>query len=75
MRAVKSFAIWPGRCVAETDLYDLRWMASHQGTGKKVVVFCDDDEAFSFGQTPDSFVVVAREFDIAHMKTARKAGH
>ena len=50
-------------------------MASHQGTGKKVVVFCDDDEAFSFGQTPDSFVVVAREFDIAHMKTARKAGH
>ena len=49
----------PGRRVAKTDLHDLGRMAAHQSTGKKVIVFRDDDEALVLGQFPDSFVVIA----------------
>jgi hypothetical protein len=62
-----------GRRVAKTNLHDLGRMTAYQSTGKKVVVFRDDDEAITLGEFPDSFIVIARKIDIANVKTARKA--
>jgi hypothetical protein len=62
-----------GRGVAKTYLDDLWRMPSHQGPGKEIIVFRDDDEASRLGESPDSFIILVGEPDIAHVATAGKA--
>jgi len=52
---------------------NLRRLPSHQGPGKEIIVFRDDDEASRLGESPDSFIILVGEPDIAHVATAGKA--